>query len=137
MSSKINQWTLLILFIPVFYSLGQGRLADVDITGLQRIELFLTIAMTAYGATILLKRRFTTANATILFGLWFFQFLFPNYVPGADVDSRLLTAFAFLVLAAFEVAWHWREFRIREDLRATRRLLRAGRARPPEPVRLE
>lgn len=126
-SSKINQWTLLILFIPLFYSLGQGHLADVDISGLQRLELFVTIAMTVYGATILLKRRFTAANAAILFGLWFFQFLFPTTVPGTPFDSRLVTAEAFLLLAAVEFVWRWRDFRLLEDLRETRRRMRARR----------
>ena len=124
-ASKINQWTLLILFIPVFYSLGLGHLAEVRLGAFQAREILLTVAMTAYGAVVLLKRSFTASNAALLFTLWFFQFLFPATFPGTGVDVRDATAVGFLLLAVVELALHRREIHPLRDLRTTAQLMRA------------
>ena len=131
-ASKINQWTLLILFIPVFYSLGLGHVATVPLDAAQARELLLTVAMTTYGIAVLLKRRFTAANAVILFALWFLQFVFPANLPGTSADVRDITGVAFLVLAVVEVVARRREIHPRQDLRIARELMgwRRGKGRP-------
>ncbi len=128
-SSKINQWTLLILFIPVFYSLGLGHVADIPLGEFQRREVFLTIAMTAYGVAVLLKRRFMAVNAGLLFSLWCVQFVFAGNFPGTDLDTRSLTAAAFLLSAMLEVVLHRGEIHPLKDLYSARRLMnrRGGR----------
>lgn len=128
-SSKVNQWTLLILFIPVFYSLGLGHVADIPLGEFQRREVFLTVAMTAYGVAILLKRRFTALNAGLLFSLWFLQFVFAGNFPGTDLDVRSLTAAGFLFSAVVELFLHRGGIHPLEDLHATRRLMSRRGAR--------
>ncbi|MGQ0798312.1 MAG: hypothetical protein ACT4OI_10700 [Methanobacteriota archaeon] len=122
-SSKVNQWTLLVLFIPTFYSLGLGRVASVPLSEFHKQELFLSIAMTVYGATTLLKGRLTAPNAAVLFGLWLLQFLFPVTLPGTSFDTRFLTALAFAGLAGAETLWHRREIHVLRDLRDSLNLM--------------
>ncbi|MFA5896638.1 MAG: hypothetical protein WC985_07010 [Thermoplasmata archaeon] len=126
-SSKVNQWTLLVLFIPTFYSFGLGTIASVPLSEFHKRELLLSIAMTVYGATTLLKRRLTALNASILFGLWLLQFLFPETLPGTSLDTRFLTALAFVGLAGVEVLWHRREIHVLRDLRDSLSLMVAKR----------
>ncbi len=116
-SSKVNQWTLLVLFIPTFYSIGLGRVASVPLSDFQKHEILLSIAMTVYGGTVLLTRRFTATNASALFGLWLFQFLFPTNVPGTAWDTRALTTVAFLGLTVVELVWRRSEMHPIRDLR--------------------
>lgn len=118
-SSKVNQWTLLVLFIPTFYSLGLGRIADVPLSDFHKQEVFLSIAMTVFGAAVLLKRRLTAPNAIALFGLWLLQFVFPELLPGTALDTRFVTAWMFVGLAAIEVGWHRKEIHVVQDIRDT------------------
>jgi cation:H+ antiporter len=76
-SSKVNQWTLLIGTIPLIYSLSLGHLAFIPLTPLQVHEILLTAAQSAFGCVALLKLRFTWKEAIILFTLWMAQFLLP------------------------------------------------------------
>lgn len=118
-SSKVNQWTLLILFIPTFYSIGLGKIADVQLDWFHKHEIILSIAMTVYGATTLLKRRLVATNALILFTLWFIQFLFPVNLPWTTLDTRMLTTIAFGFFTVMELALHHREIHTIRDLRDT------------------
>lgn len=132
-SSSVNQWTLLVLFIPTFYSLGQGALMNVPVDSFLRNEIILTMAMTVYGATSVFKRRFTAMNASLLFLLWLVQFLFPTQIPGASgaaglpdwlLDTRNLASLAFIGFTAVELWTHRGEIHIAEDLRQTLALMK-------------
>jgi cation:H+ antiporter len=118
-SSKVNQWTLLVLFIPTLYSIGLGRIADVPLSDFHKQEVLLSIAMTIYGAAALLKRRLTAGNVLALFALWLLQFVFPERLPGTLYDTRFLTALAFLGLAAVEIALRRKEIHVVQDIRDT------------------
>ena len=100
-SSKVNQWTLLIGTIPVIYSLSIGHLAFIPLSHLQVEEILLTAAQSAFGCVALLKLRFTWKEATILFSFWFAQFLFPQI--------RIEVTIAYLVLAVIWLAYYRRQ----------------------------
>jgi len=91
-SSKVNQWTLLIGTIPLIYSVSIGHLAFIPLSPLQVDEILLTAAQSAFGCVALLKLRFTWKEATILFSLWFAQFLFPPIRIEVTVAYLTLTA---------------------------------------------
>ncbi len=91
-SSKVNQWTLLIGTIPLVYSVSIGHLAFIPLSQLQVEEILLTAAQSAFGCVTLLKLRFTWKEATILFSLWFLQFLFPAIRIEVTAAYILLTA---------------------------------------------
>jgi len=97
-SSKVNQWTLLIGTIPLIYSLSVGHLAFIPLTPLQVEEILLTAAQSAFGCVSLLKLRFTWKEATILFSFWLAQFLLPQI--------RIEVTAAYLVLTAIWLAYY-------------------------------
>jgi len=103
-SSKVNQWTLLIGTIPVIYSLSIGHLAFIPLSHLQVEEILLTAAQSAFGCVALLKLRFTWKEATILFSFWFAQFLFPQI--------RIEVTIAYLVLAVIWLVYYRKQVTI-------------------------
>ena len=56
-SSKVNQWTLLIASIPIFFSLSIGHAANIPFDTLQMHEMMLTTTQTLYGTVCLLGLR--------------------------------------------------------------------------------
>ncbi|MBI5325215.1 MAG: sodium:proton exchanger [Ignavibacteriae bacterium] len=77
LSSKINQWTLLIGSLPVAYILGGGG-HSLMLDARQSEEFLLTLAQTLLGFAIILNLKFHIRDAVILFSLFFIQFLFPG-----------------------------------------------------------
>lgn len=53
-SSKLNQWTLLIATIPIAYSLGAGHIQALPLGMVARDEIFLTAAQSLFGTVLLL-----------------------------------------------------------------------------------
>lgn len=74
-SDKINQWTLLVGFIPLFFSLARGALHPFPLDDRQREEFFLTAAQSVFAVALLLRLRLTLAGAGALFGLFAVQFM--------------------------------------------------------------
>ena len=93
-SSKINQWTLLVGMLPVIYSVSLGGAAGLPLDDRQKEELFLTAAQTLAAVVFLLDLRFHWFGAPLLFGLFVAQFAW---------QDRLL-AFAFVYFALALVA---------------------------------
>ncbi len=135
-SSKVNQWTLLVSMIPIVYSVSMGRISTIPLDVHHREEILLSMMMTFYGCSTLAKLKFTRGNAIILFVLWLAQFLFPvnfTFMPALPVvgnNSRLITSVLFGILTVYEVGMHWKEFRIGFGIRETIRMAkaRAGQA---------
>ncbi len=131
-SSKVNQWTLLVAVIPLAYSLSLGHLESIPLDAHHREEIVLSLMMTLYGGMTLLKLKFTRLNAVSLFSLWFVQFVFPHQLPllgSADWnDTRLLTSAAFGILTVVELVKHRRDIHLLSDLRFVASIMRGRRA---------
>ena len=54
-SSKVNQWTLLIGTIPLVFSISSGVIRPFPLDSLQQHELFLTAAQSRFGLAVLLN----------------------------------------------------------------------------------
>ena len=93
-SSKVNQWTLLIGSIPVAFAVSGGRLAAFPLDGRQSDEIFLTAAQSLFAVLVIVDRRFSAREAGILFVLFAAQFLL------TDSSVRIGFAIVYLVLAA-------------------------------------
>jgi len=96
-SSKVNQWSLLIGTIPIVYSLSVGHLAFIPLNELQQHEILLTAAQSLYGVAALMKLRFSIREAIILFILWFLQFIYP--------PIRIEVTIIYILLAIFEIIY--------------------------------
>lgn len=113
-SSKLNQWTLLIAAIPLAYSVGQGHAAPLPLTAQSVDEVFLTAAQSLFGISLLLTFRFTLRAALTLAGLFLVQFFIP--VEGVHVALGWL----YLALTAVFLLLNRRHLHLAELLRAGR-----------------
>lgn len=123
-SSKVNQWTLLVAMIPLAYSVSVGHIAQIPLDARHQEEIFLSLMMTLYGGTTLLKLRFTRLNALSLFVLWLVQFVFPYQLPwlgnAAWNNTRMLTSAAFGILIVVELVKNHKQIHLIENLRVVR-----------------
>ena len=102
LSSKINQWTLLVGMVPLAFSLSQGRLGALQLDPRQTEEIFLTSAQSLFATLILLNLRFSLAEGLLLLVLFATQLMFPSSTV------RYAYAIAYLVLAAVVLIRFWR-----------------------------
>jgi cation:H+ antiporter len=98
-SSKVNQWTLLVGALPLAFSLSSGGVAPMLLDERQREEVFLTSAQSAFGLVVIANYRFGLGEAVMLFGLFALQLVFTS------PEARWFYAIAYLLLAAGMVAF--------------------------------
>ncbi len=96
LSSKVNQWTLLIGTLPLAYNLSAGHLGAMHLDARQTEEIFLTAAQSLFAIAVLANLSFSLAEAGLIFVLFGTQLFF------TDPISRHLYAIGYIVLA---VAW--------------------------------
>lgn len=77
-SSKVNQWTLLVGMLPIAYALSSGHLAALPLDGRQVSEMSLTIAQSLFAVIVLAGLDFSVAAAGVLAALFFGQFFLPS-----------------------------------------------------------
>lgn len=92
-SSKVNQWTLLVGAIPIAYSLSLGQLAGLPLDERQTEELLLTSAQSLLAAIVLADLRFSRWEAIALAGLFAGQLFFPS------TFVRWLFVWAYIVMS--------------------------------------
>jgi cation:H+ antiporter len=63
-SSKVNQWTLLVGAIPLVYAISLGALTPMELDPRQKEELWLTSAQSLFAAVILSDFHFSRKSAT-------------------------------------------------------------------------
>jgi cation:H+ antiporter len=91
-SSKINQWTLLVAMLPLVYSFGIGAPTSLPLDQRQQDEVLLTAAQSLFAVALLLDLRLSLVGAGALFGLFMVQMVFP--------DTRGALTIVYLVLSA-------------------------------------
>jgi cation:H+ antiporter len=92
-SSKVNQWTLLVGALPLAFSLSAGGLHAMVLDGRQREEIFLTSAQSVFGLVIISNYRFALGEAVVLFVLFALQLAFTSQ------QARWAYATAYLLLS--------------------------------------
>lgn len=95
LSSKVNQWTLLVGSIPLAYLAGGGGSA-LHLDGRQVEEVLLTATQTALGFAVLCRLRFHKTAAAALLVLFAAQLALPG------TGARLVISALYAVLA---IAW--------------------------------
>lgn len=113
LSSKLNQWTLLVGMIPGVYAASSGSLAPLPLGPFQLHEILLTAAQSLLAVGLLSGLRLDTRGALLLFGLFAIQFtpaplLRPvlDVLPGslaADTEGVHLLCTGVTLTAAFWV----------------------------------
>src|SRR3954451_12472463 len=123
-SSKVNQWTLLVGSLPIVFAIASRSLHGLPIEGVQRLELLLTGAQSLFAVALLVNLRITLAEAGWIFALFWAQFLASAFAPERLHDEVLLVTSAIYVTTAVVLL-----LRGRHDLR---RLLHDGFRAPYE-----
>lgn len=76
-SSKVNQWTLLVGSIPLVYSLASGHVASFALDARQKEELLLTAAQSLLAIVLILDRHLGVIDSIVLLGLYVAQLVIP------------------------------------------------------------
>ena len=116
-SSKVNQWTLLIGTLPIAYSISLGRVGALPLDGRQMEEVFLTAAQTAFAVALLSRLNISLWGAGALF------VLFASQVALPITEVRYGFAFFYIAAAGFMFI---RDKRRRQDVWGMLRCTAAG-----------
>ena len=104
-SSKVNQWTLLVGSLPIVFALASGSHHGLPIIARQREELLLTAAQSVFAVAVLANLSISVREAAWLFGLFWAQFVIGAFVPKSSHGVELVTvSIIYLALAAYTVA---------------------------------
>ena len=117
-SSKVNQWTLLVGTLPIAFAISSASIHGLPIVTRQRDELLLTAAQSLFAVAILVNLKMSVREAWMLFILFWTQFLFGALVPEDKHGTELI---AFSIVYVLLALW----FLLR-DRRGVVKLLRDG-----------
>src|SRR3954447_8147541 len=95
LSSKVNQWTLLVGSLPIAYAAGGGGARGILLDARQTEEFILTAAQTALGFAALVDLKMKIWESLVLLGLFAAQFAF----PGTAVRLAFATGYGALAVA--------------------------------------
>jgi cation:H+ antiporter len=118
-SSKINQWTLLVAMLPLIYSIALGRPDALPLDFRQREEVLLTAAQSLFAVALLLDLRLSIVGAGALFGLFVLQMLLP------ETRAFVTVLYGFLTVVVLIIS--------RRHLRNAFEWIRGGHDAPPAP----
>jgi cation:H+ antiporter len=111
-SSKINQWTLLVGTLPLVFAIASGGLHGLPVEPTQRQELLLTAAQTVFAVAILVNLSISLREAFALFGLFWAQFILGAIVPPSAKGTELLILSAvYIALGVWILARKHGDFR--------------------------
>ena len=77
-SSKVNQWTLLVGAIPITYAISLGAFKGLPLDARQTEELLLTSAQSLFGAIVISDLRFSRREALVIAALFLGQLVVPS-----------------------------------------------------------
>ena len=77
LSSKVNQWTLLVGSLPIAFSLSGGTLDPLPMEARQAEEVFLTAAQSLFAIAVLTSLSFSYREAILIFVLFSIQLVIP------------------------------------------------------------
>ena len=92
LSSKVNQWTLLVGMLPIVYGVSAGSIAPMMMDSRQVEEMFLTSAQSLFAVAVLANLSFSLVEALIIFALFSTQLLIP------DPQFRYYYAYLYIAL---------------------------------------
>jgi cation:H+ antiporter len=97
-SSKINQWTLLVGTLPLVFAIASGSLSGLPVGPDQRQEVLLTAAQTVFAVAILVNLSISLREAFALFGLFWAQFVLTALVPPSFRGTELMVLSGVYIL---------------------------------------
>jgi len=126
-SSKVNQWTLLVGTLPLVFAIASESLDGLPVEPRQRRELLLTAAQSVFAVATLSSLSMSTRSALALFVLFWIQFVLSAAVPEAQHGAELVVV-SVIYLAVASIM-------LLRDRRAVPALLRDGFQTPHAKLR--
>jgi cation:H+ antiporter len=126
-SSKVNQWTLLVGTLPLVFALASESLEGLPVEPRQRKELLLTAAQSVFAVATLSSLSLSTRGAFALFGLFWTQFILSALVPDAGNGAELVSVSVLYLVVGSMI--------LLRDRRAVPMLLRDGFQTPHAALR--
>lgn len=126
-SSKVNQWTLLVGTLPIVFAIFAGQFVGLPLDTGQRAELWVTAAQSVFAVAIIASRSVSRNEAWVMLGLFVAQLGESALVEvglmsdAISVQARIAVGVVFLLAAAWV---------LRSDFRALGRALRDGFTAP-------
>jgi len=126
-SSKVNQWTLLVGTLPIVFSIFAGVLHGLPLDTVQRVELFVTAAQSVFAVAIVASRSVSRNEAWVMLGLFVAQLAesglaeLGHISEEASAQARIGVGIVFLLAAAWV---------LRKDFRACITNVRDGLRTP-------
>lgn len=113
-SSKVNQWTLLVGTLPLVFAISSGSFHGLPIGPAQREEVLLTAAQTVFALAVLSDLGLSVREATALFVLFAAQFPLRALLPESVHGLELLSLSAmYLVFGLILIVLHRRRLMLR------------------------
>ncbi|MCL6473492.1 MAG: sodium:calcium antiporter [Firmicutes bacterium] len=109
-SSKINQWTLLIGSLPIIYSVSAGHFSFLPLEPRPREEVLLTAAQSFFACAVIANRFFSRLEALLLFVLFAVQLLIPS------IAARYAFTVLYFVLAMGWILAYRREVAVNMNI---------------------
>jgi cation:H+ antiporter len=104
-SSKVNQWTLLVGTLPIVFAISSASTHGLPISAVQREELFLTAAQSFFAVAIMSNLSLSLREAGYLFGLFWAQFIVGALVPNSmRAAERIGIGILYLLLGVATLA---------------------------------
>ena len=97
-SSKVNQWSLLIATIPLVYAIAHGSFSPMAFDAHQVEEVFLTAAQSAFAVAVLGSLSISRGEALMLLIPFLGQFAFPNTGVRYGFSAFYLAGFVFVIV---------------------------------------
>lgn len=121
-SSKVNQWTLLVGTIPIVFAISSGSFDGLPIDLHQRFELLITAAQSFFAVAILVSLTMTARWAATLLTLFLIQFVTSIVLP-EELDRVVIAVLSgvYVVLGLVLLGYRFTD---------TRRVTRDGLATP-------
>ncbi|EKD41835.1 MAG: hypothetical protein ACD_73C00501G0001 [uncultured bacterium] len=92
-SSKVNQWTLLVGMLPLVYAISSGGWNVMQMDARQAEEILLTAAQSIFAIVLIINLRFSITEALLLFVLFMTQLFFTT------PEARHAYSFVYIALA--------------------------------------
>lgn len=139
LSSKINQWTLLVGSLPISYSVGAGRIAALPLDERQVAEVLLTAAQSVFGLGVLASMSLSLSESAWLAGLFTAQLVIGGLLRAGLHDPGAATVELFFFAALYVVLGVWLLLGARRTItrlvRETLLTRNADRSRSGAPIR--
>lgn len=124
-SSKVNQWTLLVGTLPIVFSIFAGVLHGLPLDTVQRVELFVTAAQSVFAVAIVASRSVSRKEAWVMLGLFIAQLAesalaeLGHISEEMSANARIGVGIVFLLAAAWVLRRDFRAFvtNVRDGLR--------------------